>query len=174
MNKYIGHFKTITRHKWYVFNACRKSGIIWRGITHDLSKFSPVEFLNSVKFFDGVNSPINNEKKLKGHSLMWMSHKGRNSHHWEHWTDFSNGGVYCMRMPINDLKELLCDWVGAGKAYNKEKWNESEAVKYYFVRREKMLFHPETRELLEKALEVLKLEGEQSFYKYLKEDFAYV
>lgn len=173
MNKYIGHFKTITKHKWHVFHACRKSGIPWRGITHDLSKFSPIEFFNSVKFFDGVNSPINNEKKEKGHSLMWMSHKGRNSHHWEYWIDFSNGEMYCMKMPITDLKELLCDWIGAGKAYNKEKWNEEEAFNYYHNRRDKMLFHNETRALLEEALNVLRLEGEEAYYKYIKEELKY-
>ena len=169
MNKYIGHFKTITKHKWYVFHACRKSGILWRGITHDLSKYSFAEFMASAKFFNGTKSPIGVEKEKFGYSKAWAHHKGRNSHHWEHWTDFARGEMYCMKMPITDLKELLCDWIGAGKAYNKEKWNEEEAANYYYDRRDKMFFHEETRMLLEEALTVLRLEGEESYYRFVKE-----
>ena len=43
------HFKTITTHKYYVFQACWKAGIVWQGITHDLSKYSPTEFFNNIK-----------------------------------------------------------------------------------------------------------------------------
>ena len=32
------HFKTITRHKWLVFQGCARVGLYWQGITHDLSK----------------------------------------------------------------------------------------------------------------------------------------
>lgn len=169
MNPYIRHFKTVTKHKWYVFNACRKSGIIWRGVKHDLSKLSPTEFFSSAKFFSGVKSPIAKEKETYGYSKAWSHHKGRNTHHWEYWVDWTHGSLYCMKMPITDVKELLCDWIGAGKAYNKEKWSAEEAPNYYYDRRDHMLFHNETRELIEEALNVLKLEGEIAFYKFVKE-----
>lgn len=169
MNKYLGHFKTIVKHKWYVFNSCRKSGIVWRGLTHDLSKLSFTEFVSSAKFFSGVKSPIAAQKEKYGYSVAWANHKGKNTHHWEHWVDWTHGELYCMKMPIADVKELLCDWIGAGKAYNKAKWSAEEAPNYYYDRRENMLFHSETRELIEESLMVLKLEGEIKYYEYIKE-----
>ena len=35
------HFKTITHHKWLVFQGRARVGLYWQGITHDLSKYSP-------------------------------------------------------------------------------------------------------------------------------------
>ena len=46
----IKHFNLITRHKWEVFKLCCRIGIPWRGLLHDLSKYSPTEFWESVKY----------------------------------------------------------------------------------------------------------------------------
>ena len=75
------HFKTVMTHKMYVFLFCKEAGIPWQGIKHDLSKFSPTEFIESVKYYTGTDSPINNCKKVNGYSEAWMHHKGRNKHH---------------------------------------------------------------------------------------------
>ena len=48
-----GHFKTISTHKMYVAKGCFRLGLYWKGIIHDLSKFSPTEFFTGVKYFDG-------------------------------------------------------------------------------------------------------------------------
>ena len=45
MKKYIKHFKTITKHKYYVMKFCFKCGFYKRGILHDLSKYGLTEFL---------------------------------------------------------------------------------------------------------------------------------
>jgi len=58
VSKFLGHLRTVLTHKWYVFKNCIKAGIIWQGVTHDLSKFSPTEFFESVKYFQGNRSPI--------------------------------------------------------------------------------------------------------------------
>lgn len=50
---YWKYFKYVLRHKWYVFLACLKYGLIWRGIVHDLSKFKPDEFIAYARFFYG-------------------------------------------------------------------------------------------------------------------------
>lgn len=47
----IGHTKTVLKHKWVVFKLCCKAGIPWRGLVHDLSKFSPTEFWESAKYY---------------------------------------------------------------------------------------------------------------------------
>ena len=58
MGKKWEHFKTITRHKAVVFHECKACGLIWQGITHDLSKYSPTEFRSSAEYFQGDRSPI--------------------------------------------------------------------------------------------------------------------
>ena len=49
----VKHFCLVCRHKWVVFKLCCKIGVPWRGLVHDLSKFSPTEFSESVKYFNG-------------------------------------------------------------------------------------------------------------------------
>lgn len=62
------HFKKICVHKYWVGYYCFKVGLYWQGIIHDLSKFSPVEFWESVKYYQGINSPIEVSKKVNGYS----------------------------------------------------------------------------------------------------------
>lgn len=45
----IKHFGLITHHKWVVFKLCCKIGEPWRGLVHDMSKYSPTEFIESSK-----------------------------------------------------------------------------------------------------------------------------
>ena len=40
----LAHFKTITKHRHIVCRYCFRLGLIWQGLTHDLSKYSPTEF----------------------------------------------------------------------------------------------------------------------------------
>ena len=56
------HFQTITYHRKLVREGCFKVGLYWQGLTHDLSKFSPTEFLVGAKYFQGDRSPNNAEK----------------------------------------------------------------------------------------------------------------
>lgn len=51
LKKIYGHLKNIIQHKWIVFGLCCKAGIPFRGIVHDLSKFSPTEFIQGVKYY---------------------------------------------------------------------------------------------------------------------------
>ena len=79
MSNIIKHFKLICTHKKYVFLNCKKAGLFWAGIKHDLSKFSPIEFLESVKYYDGTKSPIDVCKQKHGYSKAWLHHKGAKS-----------------------------------------------------------------------------------------------
>ena len=116
MNPYYKHLKTVSKHKKYVAQACFKSGLYWQGLTHDLSKFSPVEFSASARHFQGNRSPIDAEKETNGYSIAWQNHKAKNKHHWQYWTDFDKGTVFAVTMPQKYVAEMLCDWIGAGKA----------------------------------------------------------
>ena len=51
MMKAWQHFKTITTHKIWVMRYCFKIGLYWQGLTHDLSKYSPTEFLVGMKYY---------------------------------------------------------------------------------------------------------------------------
>lgn len=53
MGNFYNHFKKVCKHKYWVGYYCFKAGIPWRGIKHDMSKFSPIEFLESVKYYQG-------------------------------------------------------------------------------------------------------------------------
>lgn len=38
------HLHTVNRHRRLVRHYCFKLGLVWQGLTHDLSKYSPTEF----------------------------------------------------------------------------------------------------------------------------------
>ena len=59
------HFKTITRHKSLVRAGCFKVGLYKQGLLHDLSKYTPIEFIPGIIYYQGDRSPINREKELK-------------------------------------------------------------------------------------------------------------
>ena len=84
MNKVIGHFRVITRHRHAVIRNCRRAGILWQGLRHDLSKYSPSEFIPGARYFVGTRSPNELEREAKGYSAAWLHHKGRNKHHFEY------------------------------------------------------------------------------------------
>lgn len=133
IRKMYGHLKTIIKHRYYVRHYCFLAGIYWRGITHDLSKYSPVEFFESARYWNGHSSPINLAKKHQGISYAWLHHKGRNKHHYEYYFDnFDNGGIARL-MPCKDFVESVCDMLGASLAYSDgNKTNVFRACKKYW------------------------------------------
>ena len=64
----ILHFNLVNKHRFKVFKLCVKAGIPFRGLVHDLSKYSPVEFFESAKYYNGKFSPISTCKKENGYS----------------------------------------------------------------------------------------------------------
>lgn len=58
------HFAKITKHKWLVFKLSIKAGIPWRGLVHDLSKYSWTEFSEGVKYYQGNRSPITKAREV--------------------------------------------------------------------------------------------------------------
>ena len=53
VKRVCGHTWMILRHKYWVFRFCCIAGIPWQGFMHDWSKFSPTEFIESVKYYNG-------------------------------------------------------------------------------------------------------------------------
>lgn len=170
MNRFIGHLSTILHHKIRVTTLCIRCGIIKQGLLHDLSKFSPIEFCSGVKYFQGNRSPINQEKEIKGYSLGWLHHKGRNKHHWEYWLD--NGHpIKAIEMPTNYVIEMFCDRVAACQTYQKEAYRDDSALIYYRNGKDNCLMHPNTAKLLEELLIHLSEHGLDETIRYIKKTY---
>jgi hypothetical protein len=169
--KWLQHLRTINHHKYLVMRYCFRAGLYRQGMLHDLSKYSPVEFLVGAKYFQGNRSPNNAEREDRGYSLAWLHHKGRNKHHLEYWIDYSvNEGAPMsgMRMPVNYVVEMFCDRVAASRIYNKEAYTDRDAYDYFNTSRQHYLIHPETEKLLEKLLVMLMEKGEDKTFQYIK------
>lgn len=149
---------------------CFKAGIIKRGLLHDLSKFSPTEFIPGVLYYQGSRSPNEKEREVTGYSRAWMHHKGRNTHHFEYWTDYSTvtGTLDPMKMPDIFIFEMFCDRVAASKIYNKEKYTDSCPLEYFLKMRPKRAIEKSTADKLEFLLRMLADKGEDTTFRYIR------
>ena len=168
----LGHLKTVTRHRALVLKHCVMAGIPLSGLTHDLSKFSPTEFLPGARYYEqGKRSPNEHEREVLGYSAAWMHHKGRNRHHWEYWFDINPASKRYepVPMPVKYLKESFCDRVAASKIYKGEQYRDSDALDYMISKKEmESLMHPCTACILRKWLTMLAEEGEEKTFAYLR------
>lgn len=167
----IKHFVTITKHRHVVIKHCRKAGIFWQGLRHDLSKYTPTEFIPGAKYYTGTRSPNEGERELYGYSLAWIHHKGRNKHHFEYWTDYSpvSKVVEPVKMPMRYVAEMFCDRVAAGKIYNGDKYTDKSPIEYFMRAKGRRVIHPETSDLLEELLTMLAEKGEEYTFKHIRE-----
>ena len=165
------HFKTVWNHKKVVYQECKACGIRWQGIVHDLSKFSRAEFVPAAKYYQGNRSPIEAEKEDVGYSDSWLHHKAHNKHHWEYWCDYNNdtGEVFPHPIPMKYIVEMICDWIGAGKVYSKEKWTQAEPLNYYNKVRRGRHFEPNTEQMIIHFLKVIRDDGLDKFHAECRE-----
>ena len=59
-------------------------------------------------------------------------------------------------MPEKYLLELICDSIGAGKAYLGSSWNNNSPIDYYNKRDYKSFYHDETRKAIVKVYEYIR------------------
>lgn len=171
----IKHLNTVNKHRFMVFKHCVKAGIIRRGLLHDLSKYSPAEFVEGARFYLGFKSPTEREREVYGYSKAWMHHKGRNKHHFEYWTDYNpkTRRLEPVKMPIEYVKEMFCDRVAASKVYMAEKYNDSSALNYFVQGRAKTAMHPETAAVIEEWLTILSERGESAAFEVIRNTKSY-
>lgn len=170
---FFAHLHTINRHRFLVCRYCFRLGLYWQGLTHDLSKYSPQEFLVGVKYFQGNRSPNDAERREKGYSSSWMHHKGRNRHHFEYWNDYSydGSGVHGVPMPKKYVAEMFCDRLAASKIYRGAQFRPEDPYLFFLRGKGKLLLMaPETAELLETMLLKLRDEGEDAAFAYIREE----
>ena len=170
LRNFKGHFCTIIKHKKEVMKNCFRCGLIWQGITHDLSKFSPSEFFVGVSHYQKDRSPNEGERDSYGYSKAWMHHKGRNKHHFEYWTDYNveTRELTPVRMPKRYVVEMFCDRIAASKTYLGDQYQDSSPLDYYMRGIKKRKLHPETAEELEFLLRMLEEKGEEETFRYIR------
>lgn len=167
------HFVTITEHKCLVMKYCFRLGLYRQGLLHDLSKYTPAEFLTGVRYYQGTRSPNAAERDALGYSAAWLHHKGRNRHHFEYWIDFSKAkkGMAGCRMPVKYVAEMVADRIAASRIYKGSDYTDGSAWEYYQLEQPYLegAMHPETRKCLETILLLLKEQGEEAALARLRE-----
>lgn len=163
------HFVTITHHRHLVMGYCFRMGLVWQGLTHDLSKYSPTEFINGAKYYQGNRSPNVAERADKGYSEAWMHHKAHNRHHYEYWTDMNKNRVYsAVEMPLKYVAEMVADRIAACKTYLGNEYYLGSELDYLNRAAETPLMHANTIALLRELLTMLRDEGEKKTFAHLR------
>ena len=156
---YWGHFKTITAHKILVMKYCFRIGLYKQGLLHDLSKYTPTEFLVGARYYQGTRSPNNAEREATGISTAWIHHKGRNKHHFEYWVDYGIGAervIEGMPMPKKYIAEMIMDRISASYNYHPDTYTDRSPLAYYNNSKEELWFiHEDTKDQLEYLLKML-------------------
>ena len=163
---YYEYLWYVLRHKWYVAVECWKEGLYWQALTHDLSKFLPDEFIPYARHFHGPEAKENKtqatgkagyKKPVQTSDPVfdraWLRHTRRNPHHSEYWAlAVTDGEPKTFPMPEKYVREMVCDWRGAGKAQN----NPTPTSEWYLANLERLLLHPQTENLVEDLLGIFR------------------
>lgn len=132
----------VVRHKWFVFRAGLKvRAPLWRLVIHDWSKMTPAEWGPYVRTF------YDKERAREGEfDRAWLHHQHRNPHHWQHWLlREDDGPLKALPMPDGLVREMVADWMGAGRAIT-GRW---DVASWYERSNGKMVLHPDVRARVE-------------------------
>ena len=158
MKRYWAWFKYLTKHKWYVMQECFKERLYLRGILHDLDKYLPEQFFPYANFHFNPDGSRINRRDSTGHydafttgdkpfEMSIFLHWRRSKHHWESFIVPHNGGYKTFPMDENTIREMICDWKGAGKANG-----TPDIIKWYKANKDKLILHDDTRIIVERLL----------------------
>ena len=166
------HFKTITSHKFKVMKYCFRSGLYLQGLLHDCSKYSPTEFWEGARFYQGNRSPNNKAKEVNGYSRAWLHHKGRNKHHFEYWIDYdmkSPRVIEGLDMPRRYVAEMVMDRIAASQVYQKDAYTRESAYRYFLRAKDRLwIISDNTNHDLEMLLKMAAEQGEEAVFRYVK------
>ena len=166
------HFRTISKHKWIVMRYCFRMGLIRQGLLHDLSKYSPTEFLAGAKYWQGDRSPNNAEREDIGISYSWLHHKGRNRHHFEYWIDYDTEAetlIAGMPVPRRFVAEMIADRIGASTVYLGDKYEDTAPYVYLRKSIDRLWFvHRDVADQLTYLLGMLAVNGEKKTMSYIR------
>jgi hypothetical protein len=89
------------------------------------------------------------ESVKRDFDFAWLHHQKANKHHWQYWIivyDSEPEKLECIPMPDKYRREMLADWIGAGKAILGA---DADTKKWYLKNRENIILHNETRRWIE-------------------------
>jgi len=164
VRKHLRYGWYVLPHRWYVLLECWRRGLIWRGLTHDLTKFLGGEWLPYVEHFYGAKA-----RKWRDETgyykptdtgdpafdLAWLRHQHRNDHHWQWWilTEDESGRPVALPMSEAARVEMLCDWIGASRAQGHGGMGGPSGVRAWYAKHgAKMILHSDTRAWVENRL----------------------
>ena len=89
------------------------------------------------------------EEAKSAFEFAWGLHQKRNKHHWQFWLSKSAGGEATPApMPERYVREMVADWVGAGRAIT----GRVEVVEWYARNRDGIRLDARTREQVERLI----------------------
>jgi len=160
MGAHWRYLRYVVRHKWFVLVECWRRGLIWRGLVHDWHKLLPSEWVPYARFFygkprrdtTGYYKPTDTGDAA--FDFAWLLHQKRGDHHWQWWMlPEDEGGVKVLPMSSAARLEMVCDWMGAGRAQGfVGKDGLPEVATWYARNKAKMQLHAETRAWVEAQL----------------------
>ena len=162
IRRHMAYAKYVIRHKWFVTIECFRRGLVWQGIAHDISKFRPSEWFPYARHFHNADGSKRDARDKTGYykptdtgdkafDFAWLLHQKRNRHHWQWWIlPEDEGGVNILEIPTRYVDEMLCDWIGAGRAQGVEEW--WDPTPWYEKNKAKMQLHEDTRDFVEYRL----------------------
>ena len=72
------------------------------------------------------------------------------------------------KMPLRYVAEMFCDRIAACRTYLKDKYTDAAPYDYYIRSKSHILIHPETSDTIEAMLRVLRDEGEDAAFAYVR------
>ena len=120
--------------------------------THDASKYSEEEFdAYRSKWYPTLDETNNDElQKIidEKSEQAWIHHYRNNPHHPGYWNDPLITDTPTKDIPLTNIIEMICDWIGMSKGNidNMKNWYETKADK------EKKMFTDNTKELVEEII----------------------
>lgn len=129
--------------------------IIYNLERHDRSKYINPEYEPySRHFIDPKGFPKTSPEYVHA----WNHHQKSNPHHWQYWVLLNDIDVPIINpidMPLQYIIEMLCDWQAASQYYSEGKLT---AYDWYISQKDNMHLSSNTRELVEKYIEVFREE----------------
>jgi hypothetical protein len=146
------------KHKYFVFRAgLRTKAPIWNLIVHDWSKFLLWRAYNNAFFGD--------KSMDKEFAEAWLYHQNHEKHHWEYWIPRTSHNkvdptmeiVEPIEMPERFVREMVADWMGAGRAYEGQ-YPDPNDWKWFQANKQRIWknVHPNTRKMILQVIDELK------------------
>lgn len=148
MKRHLRYLSYIIRHKWFVFLAGLELRVpLWQLIIHDWTKFLPGEWIPYARTFRKSDGTAQYEPH-EAFWHAWNSHEKRHKHHWQYWVLIPDkGDLRLLEIPDKYRREMLADWIGAGRALGKP-----DTLAWYETNKENIMLHSETRAWVEQLL----------------------